>query len=94
MDISVVYLTKFTHEGDFMAIFVGCDAHHAIQEAINTYDIDVTVAEVLEAVSDNPGAQLGSWSFEVGHLDGTADMVLRMSSVEASDMWRGEDGDV
>lgn len=93
MDISVLYLTKYTNEGDFMAIFVGCDEHHAIQDAINTYDIDVTVDSVLEAIGESNGAQLGSWNFEVGHLDGTADMVLRMSAVEATDMWRGEDGD-
>ena len=93
MDITVLYLTKYTHEGDFLAIFVGCDERQAIQMAINTYEIGVTVDKVIDAIGDEAGTQWGSWNFELGHLDGTADMVLRMSAVEATDMWRGEDGD-
>lgn len=94
MDISVLYLTKFTNEGDFMSIFVGEDEETVLKLALSSYDIDITCKEVFEGLDDRPGVQIGSWSFEFGHLGDNAELILRMSSVEASDMWRGEDGDV
>jgi len=97
MDASILYLTKHLCDGDRMAIFVGDDLSAVVKDAINVYDLDLTVEEVLNRIEEEDYGtgpfQFGSWSFEVGYLGDKSNLVLKMSEVDYTDDWRGEDGD-
>jgi len=94
MDATALYLSTVSSDTEFTAILVGVDLSECVKDAINIYDLDMTVSEVLEAFEANEysSASIGKWHFESAYLGEASNLVLKMSEVNSTnDDWRESD---